>query len=156
DGHHHMHLHPVVLDTLAALAREFAIPSVRLPSEDLATALEIDPTSPLAKIWWCGVFRRLRRHGERAFRGTGIAVAPRVYGLLATGRIDEASLLRLLPRIDADPAEIYLHPDLGLEGEPRNGPPGAGPAELAALTSPRVREAVARAGYVLGNPERLD
>jgi predicted glycoside hydrolase/deacetylase ChbG (UPF0249 family) len=156
DGHHHMHLHPVVLDTLAALSREFEIPSVRLPSEDLRAALAIDPGSRLAKAWWCWVFRRLRRHGEHVLRGTGIEIAERVYGLLATGRMDEEYLLRLLPRIEAERAEIYTHPDLGLDGEARNGPPGAGPAELAALTSPRVREAVDLAGFALGNSEEFD
>jgi len=156
DGHHHMHLHPVVLDTLAALSREFEIPSVRLPVEDFALGFDVDPTSPVAKAWWCWVFQRLRRHGERALRGTGIASAERVYGLLATGRLDESYLLRLLPRIEARSVEIYAHPDLGLDGEPRNGPPGAGPTELAALTSPRVREAVDLAGFFLGEPEELD
>jgi chitin disaccharide deacetylase len=151
DGHHHMHLHPVVLDTLAALAREFEIPSVRLPIEDLAPALAADPTSPIAKAWWCWVFRRMRRHGERALAGTGIAFAERVYGLLVTGRLDESYLLRLLPRITADAVEIYAHPDLALEGEPRNGPPGAGPTELAALTSARVRETIDRTGFHLGD-----
>jgi hypothetical protein len=148
-----MHLHPLVLDTLAALSREFEIPSVRLPVEDLVPALAADPTSPVAKAWWCWVFRRLRRHGERALAGTGIAFAERVYGLLATGRVDESYLLRLLPLIAADAVEIYAHPDLDLEGEPRSGAPGAGPAELRALTSPRVRETVDRMGFHLGDLE---
>jgi hypothetical protein len=40
-------------------------------------------------------------------------------------------------------------------GEPSNGPPGSGNAELAALTSPRVRAAIAASGYRLTTPRGL-
>ena len=78
-----------------------------------------------------------------------MAFADRVYGLLQTGRVTEAYLLDLLPRIAAPVTEIYCHPDLALAGEPRNGPPGAGPQELAAVSSARVRRQVEESGFTL-------
>ena len=145
DGHHHLHLQPVVLDTLAMLAREFEIPSVRLPSEELAFALAHDRSRRPGKALESWVFTRLRRHGERVLGPAGIAFDERVYGLHQTGRLDETYLLDLIPRIEADTVEIYAHPD-----SPANGRSGAGARELAALTSPAVRATIDVAGFTLG------
>jgi chitin disaccharide deacetylase len=149
DGHHHMHLHPVVLEILVGLAREFRIPAIRLPSEELGPALAFDGRNLAGKALWSGVFGLLRLHGERRLRDTGIAFSERVYGLLETGRVTEPYLLDLIPRVRADCVEIYCHPAFASADEPSNGPPGSGPSELSALLSPRVREAIERSGFVL-------
>lgn len=152
DGHHHLHLHPIVLDTLAALAREFEIPAVRLPDEEVGFSVAFDRAGRLEKTLSGWMFARLRRHGERLLRPEGVAFAERVYGRLATGRLDERYLLDLIPRIAADDVEIYCHPALPADGERRNGPPGAGLREFAALTSPSVRRAIGDAGFILARP----
>jgi hopanoid biosynthesis associated protein HpnK len=149
DGHHHMHLHPVVLGILVALAREFRIPAIRLPSEELALALALNGRGAAGKVLWSAVFRGLRRHGERRLAGAGVGFSERVYGLLETGRVTEEYLLGLIPRIRADRVELYCHPALALPGEPPDGHPDSGNRELAALVSRRVRESVARNGFVL-------
>jgi hopanoid biosynthesis associated protein HpnK len=150
DGHHHLHLQPVVLDTFAAVAREFEIPIVRLPSEELAFALAHDFSRRPGKTLESWVFARLRRHGERVLGPAGIAFDERVYGLHQTGRFDEAYLLDLIPRIEADSVEIYAHPDLPAEAERGAGRSGSGARELSALTSPAVRAAIDAAGFTLG------
>ena len=149
DGHLHMHVHPVVLDILADLASEFDIPSVRLPAEELRFALSLDRGRLASKAAYAAVFGLLRRHGVKRLRLAGVAVADRVYGLQQTGRVSEDYLARLLPRISADWSELYCHPARELPGEPRNGPRGAGERELAALLSPRVRDAAVSAGLAL-------
>jgi hopanoid biosynthesis associated protein HpnK len=149
DGHHHMHLHPVVLGVLLDLAEEFQIPAIRLPSEELRLALSLDHRSAVSKVISSGVFFCLRRHGERRLRAAGIGFCERVYGLSATGRVTESYLLGLIPRIRAERVELYCHPALALPGEPSNGPPESGPKELAALLSGRVREALAESGFSL-------
>ena len=154
DGHHHMHLHPVVLKTLVALAREFRIPAIRLPSEELDLALAINPGNVAGKALSSAVFGLLRRHGERRLRSAGITCSERVYGLLETGRVTAPYLLDLVPRIRADRVEIYCHPAVASPGEPSNGPPGSGAAELSALLSPLVRETIARSGFVLSKLAR--
>jgi hopanoid biosynthesis associated protein HpnK len=152
DGHHHLHLHPVVLDTLAALAREFGIRTVRLPVEetDLAKAcgLRVGPGAGLGSR----VFRLLRRQGERLLEPAGVSFHERVYGRLATGRVDEAYLLRLLPRLDAEAVEIYCHPELPADGEANGVSTATGVSEFAALTSPAVRRAIVEAGFTLTGP----
>jgi hopanoid biosynthesis associated protein HpnK len=149
DGHHHMHLHPFVLRRLLELSQEFGIPAIRLPSEELGVTLALDRSGLFGKLAGTWVFRRLRKYGERKLRAAGVRFPERVYGLLATGRMTESYVLGLLPRIRANFAELYFHPAVALAGEPLNGPPGSGSAELAALVSARVRHALDASGFAL-------
>jgi hopanoid biosynthesis associated protein HpnK len=151
DGHLHLHVHPLVLDALADLSGEFGIETVRLPREELGLALELDGGAVAAKLLWSSIFGYLGRRGAARLRAAGVGVADRVYGLHRTGRVNERYLLDLLPRISAGWTEIYCHPALPFDGEPHNGPPGAGPRELAALVSPRVRAAIEAAGLALAS-----
>jgi hopanoid biosynthesis associated protein HpnK len=141
DGHHHLHLHPVVLDTLVRLAPEFGIRWIRVPRDELVSAVSRRPASAAAGVVWSVVFRALRSHAARRLRAAGIGFVDRVYGLLMTGRIDEPYLLGLFPRIDASAVELYCHP--AWPGS------GLGSGELAALVSDRVRGALPKHGLVL-------
>ncbi|HEY2796823.1 MAG TPA: hopanoid biosynthesis-associated protein HpnK [Thermoanaerobaculia bacterium] len=146
DGHLHMHLHPVVLSCLVELSEEFGIPTLRLPREELGWNLAFDSRSAARKILWSLIFGRLRRHAQSMLRPAGIAFSDRVYGLLQTGRVSEDYLLDLLRRLAGSTAsteevELYGHPD--------SSSPGAGARELEAMLSPRVRRAVAEAGFTL-------
>lgn len=144
DGHHHMHMHPVVLSALADYALEFGIPAVRLPREELGTALELDPRRRAVKVLWSFVFELLRRHAEPRLRAADIGHADRVYGLLATGKITERYLLSLIPLMQGERVELYTHPSRDLRG--------GGAQELAALLSRRVRETLDEHGFELGSP----
>ncbi len=139
DGHHHLHLHPLVLGVLADLAAEFAIPAIRLPDEELGTALALDGRLPIQRVAYRAIFRLLRRHGVRRLRGSGVGYSDRVYGLFATGRIDEEYLVRLLPRMRGNRVELYAHPSRSVHG--------GGTRELAALRSPRVQDVLAASEF---------
>jgi len=152
DGHLHLHVHPVVIGILAEAAGEYAIPAVRLPREELGANLAFDRSAWATKIAWTAIFGLLRRHASPRLAAAGIDVADRVYGLLQTGRIDERYLLGLIPRIGAERVELYAHPSAELAGEPANGPPGSGAAELAALVSARVKASVEAHGFRLTTP----
>jgi len=152
DGHHHLHMHPVVFDLLLPLLAEHRIPRVRIVHEDgLGRAAHTPPRGlsaerPAAFVQRvgaelvAGVFAALaRRHRPRA-AARGIASDARVYGLRASGKLDEAALLRLVRGLRAPSAEIYLHPSRAS---------AAGRAEEAALRSDALRRAVREAGYAL-------
>jgi hopanoid biosynthesis associated protein HpnK len=151
DGHLHMHSHPVVLNLLIEMADEYGIKAIRLPYEELWLTLSLDRSQLLQKLTWSFVFSRLRKYGERVLKSAGISFADRVYGLLQSGRMTEEYLLGLIPRIRADRVEIYFHPAMPIAGEPLNGPPDAGLAELNALLSPRLRNAICASGFQLSN-----
>jgi hopanoid biosynthesis associated protein HpnK len=151
DGHLHLHMHPVVLRILVDLAPEFAIKAIRLPSEELGLTLRVNRSHLLTKLVWSGVFGRLRRYGERMLESQGISFTQRVYGLLQSGSITEEYLLGLIPQIQANLVEIYSHPAIAIHGDPLSGTVGAGEAELAALLSSQVREALISNGFEITN-----
>lgn len=151
DGHLHLHSHPVVLRHLVDLAEEFNIRYIRLPLEELSVTLNIDRTDWWTKLVQYTVFGGLRRYGEGLLNRNGIQYTDRVYGLLQSGRMSEAYLLELIPRIQADRVEIYSHPAIAIEGEPSNAPLGLGNTELEALLSDRVRDQFLRHGFTITN-----
>jgi hopanoid biosynthesis associated protein HpnK len=146
DGHLHLHTHPVILGILKELAPEFAIPFIRLPYEELNFTLKISPHNSWLKFIQSQIFTQLRHHGETLFAQTPVRFCDRVYGLLQTGQIDESYLLQLLPQIQANLVEIYAHPDT--ESHQINP---AGPLELEALLSPKVRDRLEQEGFQLVN-----
>jgi len=151
DGHLHLHSHPVVLNILTELAEEFQIKVIRLPFEELRFTLKLDQRDLLNKVIWSLVFRGLRHYGEGLLKSKGIGFSDRVYGLLQSGCMNRDYLQGLIPQIQADFVEIYSHPAIALPGEPLNGPPGAGEAELAALVSQQVRAVLSANGFELIN-----
>jgi hopanoid biosynthesis associated protein HpnK len=138
DGHHHLHMHPVVFELLARALEDYKVGWVRLMHEDgLARRLRVsDWIDPVP-----GIFRALAAVHRRRLARSGAAGAPeRVYGLRATGCLEESEWLRLLPRLRAHVVEIYAHPSRDTE---------SGRREEAALRSPAVRAAVERSDYSL-------
>ncbi len=133
DGHHHLHAHPVIFEILRRLMTEYDIPTVRLMYEDRLGGT-------LTGGWIPRIHAALVRWHR--FRDASLPDG-RVYGLRASGRVDEAYLLALLPRLRAERVEIYCHPGRGPGGE----------REREALCSARVREAIERAGYALARGE---
>jgi hopanoid biosynthesis associated protein HpnK len=142
DGHHHLHLHPVVFDVLAPLLGEYRVPVVRLVREDaLGRGALPRPHDPVPAI-----FAALSRRARRLAAGQGARATDRVYGLRATGRMDERELLRLVRGLRAPTVEIYFHPTRASE---------PGRREEEALRSAAVRQALKDAGYALASTRSL-
>jgi hopanoid biosynthesis associated protein HpnK len=144
DGHHHLHLHPLVFDLLVERLEEYGVRWVRLVDEDSVarSGAAVAPREVVPAILGA-LSRRARARLERSGR---IGAADRLYGLRATGRISAATFLELLPRIEASCVELYAHPD-------RDGAQGR--CEEEALRSPAVRAAVEAAGFRLVNTREL-
>lgn len=159
DGHVHIHLQPVVLRHLVKLAAEFNIRFMRLPLEDLTATLNADRSDFLTKLLLSIVYAGLREHGKSVIRASNsshtIQFVDRVYGLFQSGRMTEAYLLKLIPRIQANLVEIYAHPAVAIAGEPANEAYGLGEAERDALISDRVRALIQQQGFELTNYSQL-
>jgi hopanoid biosynthesis associated protein HpnK len=165
DGHMHLHLHPVAFDLILALARERGARLLRIPRDDLGLSIRHSRRLAASKIVWTLVFGLLRRSAAGKLRAldritagpvaagrpaTRPVAADRVYGLLESGHMTEAYVLRVLktlarrrPRL----AELYFHPDVG----PRLEALGPNPDDLACLVSPAVREAISDLGLLPRN-----
>ena len=88
---------------------------------------------------------------KRRLRAAHMPHNDRLFGVAASGAMDEAKLLTILERLPPGISEIYLHPAV------QSGPVIAESMtryrhadELAALLSPRVRAAIAAGGFGCG------
>jgi len=154
DGHHHMHLHPLVFRLVLPLCQEYGARAVRVNvSDELLFSLRVDRRKPLLKLAWKLVFACLCAWARRRLRESSLLAARRVYGLMQTGQLTAAYLRRLFPRIAAQAEkaqspplfELYCHPSLRKESL-RLGP---NPGDLEALMDPRVRAALDNSGLTL-------
>lgn len=140
DTHQHLHLLPGLSELLETLAAELGLP-VRWPRERPNAHWLAHPAAAIKS----GVLATLSR--VQAPRGVRRVPA---LGLFESGRLTERRLVRLLDRLREGDNEIVTHPGLDPGQLPQN--PAwryAWEAELAALLSPRVREAIAKRGIQL-------
>jgi chitin disaccharide deacetylase len=149
NAHKHLHLHPTVLSLILEIGREFGLRAVRVPAEPPWLARRrggaVAPLLAAAGLapWLALMKRRLDR--------AGLARNDHVFGIGASGRMDETTLLAILARLPEGVSEIYLHP--GTRAGAAIAPSMQGyrhTDELAALLSPRVAAALAASGATLG------
>lgn len=126
NAHKHFYLHPAILSLVLAIGPKFGMRAMRLPNE------------PGTDFWLRPWVALMRRRMERA----GMLHNDHVFGIRRSGRMDESALLEAVRNLPDGISELYLHPaardeaSIDIPGYRRRD-------ELAALLSPRVREAVA-------------
>ena len=140
NGHNHFHIHPTILDAVLQIARRTRIPAVRVPSQPI---FSMPPTAALTAAVMAPWVARTRWKLRRA----GIKTNDSLFGLFETGAMVESAWLRLIPLLPDGLTEIYCHPATATAGLLKASMPGYRHAEeLAALLSPRVREALDGSG----------
>ncbi len=147
--HKHFHLHPSLLDLILKVGADFGMRAVRIPDEPLWFASRggarlSGPAAAALLTPWIGLMKRkLKAHG--------IMHNDRVFGIACSGAMSEARLLEILARLPDGVTEIYLHPATESGSAIAASMPGYRHAEeLAALMSPRVRDALAAAAAFHG------
>ncbi len=148
NAHKHFQLHPSVLGIIIRVAREFGSPAIRLPLEPIWCAARYGLRHA---AWGAAALRPWIWLTKQRLNAAGIFHNDRLYGMAATGSLDEPRMLEILQRLPPGVAEIYLHPAV------LSGPAVVGSArsyrhadELAGLISPRVKTAVRTAGIRCG------
>ena len=150
NAHKHFHLHPTVLAILLRVAREFGSPAVRVPAEPLWFARR---SSPVAAVLAAAGLAPWLALMKRRLRAAGLAHNDQVFGIAASGAMDEPTLLAILANLPPGATEIYLHPATRSGAAIAPAMSGYRHAdELAALLSPHVRAALdatraGRGGY---------
>lgn len=155
DSHTHLHQHPVIFRELISLCEEFGVRRVRVVKGEVRLNLRLNRRQWLPRMITGAVFNLLGGWCERQLRGRGFVQPQHVHGLLQTGAVNEEYLLKLIPQMPQTTSEIYAHP-LALDADTaalRENP--GGPHELQAFTSPRVRAALAQAGFRLTTYEGM-
>lgn len=143
NAHKHFHLHPTVLGMMLSIGREFGIKAVRLPHEPLRAGLRVARDNALGKLAWAGFITPWTGLMKARLVRAGIDHNDALFGLAASGRMDESAVLTILANLPRGVTELYLHPAT-LDGISESMSEYAHVSELAALTSPRVRAALER------------
>ncbi len=152
DGHLNIHMHPVVFDILLELMPRYGITSFRLSRERLATDLRLAPRRRLGKALDAFIFAKLAARCRPGLDRLGIGYTTEVKGLLNSGQMTEDYLQGALDILQEGVTEIYFHPGICPDDELRRWMPDyCHEEELAALTSLRVKEKIARLGIRLRN-----
>lgn len=134
NGHQHLHLLPRVFAVVARLAREYAVPYVRIVDDRGGTARSLS----MAVLSALG--RRARDATFTNDRTIGVAIA---------GHLDD--VVPLLDHVDGV-TELVTHPGVGVTGYPAWR--YEWDRETRALCAPGLREELARRGIVLTAPSR--
>jgi chitin disaccharide deacetylase len=132
DAQSHMHVHPTVFRLLLQIGCDYGLRAVRIPREPFGGTRTIEP--------WLALMRARARRA-------GVACNDYAFGVNEAGALTETRVLQIIERLPDGVTEIFFHPataafagaDRGTEAYARQG-------ELAALTSPRVRAAIAENG----------
>ncbi len=144
DGHLNIHMHPTVLAILLRMAPRFGIRALRLPREPWRTSVRLDARALGRKLLEAAVFGSLSRFAVPRLAAHGIRHPDQMFGLHQSGHITEPYVLGVLQHLPPGTTELYGHPAT-TDAEIQRWRPTdyESEAEVSALTSPRVRAALA-------------
>ncbi len=154
DTHKHVHAYPPVFEIVAKLARHAGIPRVRVPCEPspiasvarhaASSGARRQAIENLALVPWASQDRRILARN-------GLDSPPLFLGRALTGYFTRSDLVALIGRLPAGISELMMHP--GYADEALDRVPTRlrrqRDIEVAILTHPDVRDAIARADVIL-------
>jgi hopanoid biosynthesis associated protein HpnK len=145
NAHKHFHLHPLILELILQIGREFGALAIRVPQEPWWFSRQSGGLMGNAFLLpWLG---RMRRR----LLSRGIAINDTVFGVSCSGQLDTPRMLAILARLPPGVTEIYSHPAVSTPRAITTSMKTYRHAdELRALTDPSVRRAVADSGAVCG------
>ena len=141
--HKHFHLHPTLLQMMLRIGREFGLSAVRVPHEPLWFARQgndISMMSAALLMPWLALMKRRLRLAQMLHND-------RIFGIAASGVMNEEKMLAILHRLPPGITEIYLHPATQSGSIiARSMRDYRHADEFAALLSPQVRAAIVASG----------
>jgi predicted glycoside hydrolase/deacetylase ChbG (UPF0249 family) len=145
DTHHHLGFLPAVGRAVEEVARHHGIAGIRSVVETPTLAWVTEPRRGLEAGLLTGLAWLTRRQLGARRHG------PQSWGYVEAGHLDEIRILEILGRLGPGPHELICHPG---EEDPQGGSveePGRyqRTAELASLTSQKVRRALGRRAITL-------
>ena len=109
DSHQHLHMLPAVFDIVLDVAREYAIPVVRIP---LHRGGGTGRGGTIARLVQALILPRIDRSRLRQVEAAGLRTADWFWGLEVSGKMDEASLMATLQSLGLGVNEVMCHPGI--------------------------------------------
>ena len=138
--HHHLGFLPGICQAMETAARKRGIPGVRSVVEQPTIAWITEPRRGLEASVLAGLSWLARR------RTASLRHGPQSWGFVESGRLDEVRILEIIGRLGPGAHELICHPGDGNEAGDLDHDR---PRELRALSSEKVRGALARKGITL-------
>ncbi len=137
DSHQHTHALPLIFPLVLRLAKDYAIPGIRIP-RGWPTRRDLSADRFLPKC-----VLSVLAHGDAILfpRGECI-VADHFAGLFETGNLTEEHLLRILENLKPGTTELVCHPGYADLSGPYEKWGGRRKLELATLTSDAIKQAI--------------
>lgn len=151
DGHWHCHQHPAILALALAAGQPLGLRAVRVPYEPYGFSRRVagGGARPGRLAHVLGHYP-LALEMRRQIRAAGLRCNDAFFGKNDAGAVTEPLLARMIAQLPPGVTEAGLHPAAGHWPAPHNLPADWRPAEeLAALTSPALREAISASGVAL-------
>jgi len=145
NAHNHMHFHPTLLGLLLRVGRDFGLEAVRVPYEPPGASWRASGRGLIGRSLHALLLAPLLLSMRRRLRAAGLRSNDYVFGIHDAGAMVEDLVLRFLEQLPDGTTEIFFH--LATASAPeltRDMASYAHRDELAALTSERVRGALAR------------
>jgi len=144
DCHNHMHLHPTLSGIILRVGREFSMRAMRLPYEPpFPSWLASRKTLSKTALTWLFLLPWITLLKIR-FKQSSMIWNQFLFGMNDTGRMSTELVLRILKHLPPGVTEIYFHPSTSPWPEAVKGYDFR--AELEALTSPAIRQALRTLG----------
>jgi chitin disaccharide deacetylase len=109
DGHHHLHIHPLIFRIVCKEASARGVGWVRLPSEPLPFV----SGRAFHRLPEWVLLRTVALYDRSVARAFGMHTARWTFGTSGTGKIDEKYLHGALKNMGKGVNEIFFHPDKG-------------------------------------------
>ena len=155
DTHKHTHLHPQVMDAVAAATEAYGIAYVRQPFDWRGSG--VDRGASLSKRVENSIVQRMRPRVNETLRRHGRRSTDHFIGFQLTGRFTSADLEHLFTHLPEGTTEFMCH--VGYCTDELRGMPTrlkeSREAELSALLAPSVKRAVDGADVVVSGYREL-
>lgn len=143
DTHHHLGFLPVVGRAVEAVARRHGIAGIRSAVERPTLAWVTDPRRGIEAGLLTGLAWLTRRQLGARRHG------PQSWGYVESGHLDEIRILEIIGRLGPGLHEIICHPGEEDAAAGESPPRYQRTAELASLTSAKVRRGITQRGVAL-------
>jgi hopanoid biosynthesis associated protein HpnK len=148
DAQCHMHVHPTIFAMLLRIGKEYGMPGIRIPREPFLRSYRAAGRNGFGKRFgnslltepWLGLMRMQAR-------AAGVACNDYAFGVNDPGAMTEERVVNIIRDLPEGVTEMLFHPATGpFAGADAGTQAFEWAAELATLTGPRMREAIARCG----------
>ncbi len=140
--HKHFHMHPTLLSMILRIGGEYGLSAVRVPAEPSWFAARQSGWS--ARIG-AAAWKPMTALMKRRLDARDIFHNDTIFGIAASGAMDERTLLEIVARLPPGVTEIYLHPAVQQQALTATMSHYRHADELAALQSARLRAAISAA-----------